>query len=140
MSFRMSGEFCSGEAVRGRSSRRRGQTLVASLIVIAIIMILTVVYMRGTGGGKPAKPDGRGTTTMGAAKASAEDIACQSNVNQVRQLLMVAKTSDDSFKPATVDEIPGATSVSKCPVGKETYTIDPEPGEIHCPHLGHEKF
>jgi hypothetical protein len=53
---------------------------------------------------------------------------------------MVAKTSDDSFKPATVDEIPGATSVSKCPVGKETYTIDPESGEIHCPHLGHEKF
>ena len=98
MSFRMSGEFCSGEAVRGRFSRRRGQTLVASLIVIAIIMILTVVYMRGTGGGKPAKPDGRGTTTMGAAK------------------------------------------VSKCPVGKETYTIDPESGEIHCPHLGHEKF
>lgn len=117
----------------------RGQTLVATLAVLAIICILAAVYFGSNNGGKAAKPDGRGTTTLGAAKASAEDSVCKSNISQARQLLYVARTSDEEYKPATVAEIPGAKSVSKCPVGKEPYTFDAT-GEIKCPHVGHEKF
>lgn len=118
---------------------RKGQTLVASLVVIAIILILAAVYMGNNNGGKAAKPDGRGTTTLGAAKASAEDIVCKNNISQARQLLQVARTSDEEYKPTTVAEIPGAGSVSKCPVGKEPYVFD-DKGEIKCPHVGHEKY
>ncbi|MBS1701179.1 MAG: hypothetical protein JST12_05930 [Armatimonadetes bacterium] len=120
--------------------RQRGQTLVASLVVVAIILVAVVIFMRGTGDAKPTmKADGRGKTVLGNAKASAEDEVCRSNLMQVRQLLEVQKASDEDFKPTSVDDIPGAKSVSHCPVGKEAYVID-ESGKIHCPHLGHEKF
>jgi hypothetical protein len=118
---------------------RKGQTLVATLAVIAIICVLAAIYLGNNSGAKSAKPDGRGTTTLGAAKASAEDIVCKNNISQTRQLLQVARTSDEEFKPASVAEIPGAGSVSKCPVGKEPYIFDAS-GEIKCPHVGHEKY
>ncbi|MEI7986899.1 MAG: hypothetical protein WCI55_14835 [Armatimonadota bacterium] len=120
--------------------RSRGQTLVASLIVVAIILVCVVIFMKGTGDSKPlAKADGRGQTTLGNAKATAEDMVCKSNLSQVRDLLKVQKATDEEAKYATVAEIPGAASVSMCPVGKEPYTMD-EAGNIKCPHPGHGKF
>ena len=119
---------------------RRGQTMVASLVVIAIILICVVIYLKGTGDTKPiAKADGRGQTTLGNARATAQDEVCKSNLSQVRQLLQVAKATDEETKYATVAEIPDAASVASCPVGKEPYTID-ETGKIKCPHPGHGKF
>lgn len=121
--------------------RQRGQTLVASLVVVAIILICVVVFMKGTSDTAPkAKADGRGKTVLGNARASAQDEVCKSNLGQARQLLQVARTSDEEFKPNTVAEIPGAGSVCKCPVGKEDYFFDAESGDIKCPHLGHEKY
>ena len=120
--------------------RQRGQTLVASLIVIAIILVCVVVFMKGTGGAQPVmKADGRGKTVLGNAKATAQDEVCRSNISQARQLLQVQKASDEEYKATAVKDIPGAASVAACPVGKEPYTID-EAGNIHCPHPGHEKF
>jgi hypothetical protein len=120
--------------------RNRGQTLVVSLVVVAIILVCVVIFMKGTGDTKPTmKADGRGKTVLGNAKATAEDEVCKSNLSQVRQLLVAAKASDDEAKFATVAEIPGAGPVSVCPVGKEPYTID-EAGNIKCPHPGHGKF
>jgi hypothetical protein len=121
--------------------RNRGQTLVASLVVVAIILVCVVIFMKGTGDTKPkAKADGRGQTVLGNARASAQDEVCKSNLSQARQLLMVARTTDEEFKPNTVAEIPGISSVGKCPVGKEDYIFDAQTGEIKCPHLGHEKY
>lgn len=120
--------------------RNRGQTLVASLIVVAIILVCVVVFIKGTGGAQPVmKADGRGKTVLGNAKATAEDSVCASNIAQARQLYQIQKDQDEEYKPATVAEIPGATGVAKCPVGKEDYTIDAT-GKIKCPHPGHGKF
>ncbi len=120
--------------------KSRGQTLVASLIVIAIILVCVVIFLKGTGDTKPiAKADGRGQTTLGNARATAEDAVCKANLSQVRQLLQVAKSTDEEAKYATAAEIPGAASVSKCPVGKEPYSID-ETGKVKCLHPGHGKF
>lgn len=123
------------------NQNQRGQTLVASLVVIAIIAILAVVLLRGgmSSDARPTKADGRGTTVVGAVKANAEDEVCKSNLNQVRQLLVVAKTSDEELVVQSVDQIPGAASVSRCPVGKEPYVISAD-SQITCPHVGHEKF
>lgn len=120
--------------------RNRGQTLVASLVVVAIILVCVVIFIKGTGDTKPTmKADGRGTTVLGNAKATAEDAVCKSNISQARQLLEVARSGDEEFKATTVAEIPGASAVSACPVGKEPYLID-ESGKIKCPHPGHGKF
>ena len=114
--------------------------MVASLIVIAIILVCVVIFMKGTGDSKPLmKADGRGKTALGNAKATAEDEVCRSNLSQARQLLQVARTTDEEIKYTNVADIPGAKSVSSCPVGHEPYAID-ETGTIHCPHPGHEKF
>ena len=119
---------------------RRGQTIVATLSVVAIIAILAVVLMKGMGGAAPKpKADGRGVTVMGNAMATAKDSACESNLSQMRQLIQVQKTTDEEFKPTSPADVPGASGVSKCPVGKETYVIDAQ-GQVTCPHLGHEKF
>lgn len=119
---------------------RRGQTIVATLAVVVIIAILAVVMMKGMGGAAPKpKADGRGVTVMGNAMATANDSACQSNLSQMRQLIQVQKSTDEEFKPVSPTDVPGASSVSKCPVGKEIYLIDQQ-GLVHCPHLGHEKY
>ena len=119
----------------------RGQTLVASLIVIAIIAILAVVMLKGSGGGdmKAARADGRGQTLPGLVKAKAEDTTCQSNLNQLRQGIAVYETSNDGFPPRMDDTRLGA-NFYKCPMGGETYQYEPSTGKVFCPHLGHEKF
>jgi Tfp pilus assembly protein FimT len=120
--------------------QQRGQTLVASLVVIAIIAICVVIFLKGTKDTAPKmKADGRGKTTLGNARATAQDAVCKSNLSQARQLLTVAKSTDEETVYTSVSQIPGATGVSKCYVGKEDYTISAT-GEIKCPHLGHEKY
>lgn len=121
--------------------RQRGQTIVATLAVVAIVAILAVVLMKGLGDSAPKpKADGRGKTVPGNAMATAKDTACQSNLDQLRQLIQVQKATDEEFKPSSAADVPGASSVNKCPVGKEDYVIDPATSQVHCPHLGHEKF
>ncbi len=119
--------------------RRQGQTLVATLIVIAIIAILAVVLIQGTGGGKSTRADGRGTTVVGAVKAQAEDTVCMQYLQQVRQGIAVYQTADDSFPPTLPDTRLGE-QFYKCPMGKEPYRYDPEAGKVSCVHPGHEKY
>lgn len=121
---------------------KRGNTLVGMLAVMAIIAVLAAVaYVGfGPGAGKSTRKDGKGITTLGAAKAKAQDEVCKSNLSQARQLLMVAQQTSDDALPQTLDQIPGIKSVSNCPIGKEAYTYDPSTGKISCPHPGHEAY
>jgi len=122
---------------------QRGQTLVASLVVIAIIAILLVVFMKGSGAfGQTASPraDGKGTTIPGLVKYKAEDTVCKSNLGQVRMALSIAHDSGDETWPQTLQETKLGSDFYRCPIGKEPYTYDPQTGEVHCPHPGHEKY
>ncbi len=120
--------------------RQRGQTIVATLAVFVIIAILAVVVLKGMGGTAPKpKADGRGTTVLGNAMATAKDSTCKSNLDQLRQMIQVQKATDEEFKPTSPADVPGASGVGKCPIGKEPYVIDTE-GQASCPHLGHEKY
>jgi competence protein ComGC len=116
-----------------------GQTLVASLIVIAIIAILAVVLFRGTGENNKARPDGRGTTLPGLVKAQAEDEVCKSNLKQVRMAVEMRHTTDDAF-PASLEETRLGANYYRCPMGKEPYSYDPSSGQVECPHPGHESY
>lgn len=119
---------------------KRGQTLVATLIVVVIILILLVVFLRPTGGTSP-RADKKGYTVLGLARYSALDTQCKSDLDQVRLAIQTAKASsgDDTF-PATLEDLHLGPQFSKCPVGGEKYIYDPQTGEVHCPHPGHEKF
>ena len=39
-----------------------------------------------------------------------------------------------------LSEMKEISSISKCPVGGEAYTYNPQTGEVHCPHPGHERY
>lgn len=122
--------------------RIQGNTLLSMMAALAIIAILSVGFMVGFGpkAGQSARKDGLGKTIPGAAKLKAEDVVCQSNISQARQLVMVAQQGSDDNPPATLDEVPGIKSVNSCPIGHEPYTYDPKTGKVSCPHPGHENY
>lgn len=124
--------------------RQRGQTLVATMIVLAIMAILAVALLRpwAVGGTqKPSRADGKGNTVPGLVKLKAEDTVCQSNLNQVRQFIQIARATADDQPPATLAEMQGMPKeFLSCPLGKEPYAYDPATGTVRCVHPGHEKY
>jgi len=130
-----------------RNTKRLGAfSLVSTLVTIAIMAMLAVGLMYGSGafsGGKPKSPraDGRGPPIPGLVKAEAQDTVCQSNLGQVRSALQIAQSSsgDDTF-PETLEETRIGANFYKCPMGKEPYVYDRATGQVTCPHPGHEKF
>ncbi len=124
--------------------RQRGQTLVATLIVIAIMGVLAVAMLRpwAVGGtAKPARADGKGDSVPGLVKLKADDTVCMSNIAQVRQFIQIARGNADDQPPATLAEIQGLPKeFLSCPLGKEPYQYDPTTGTVRCVHPGHEKY
>jgi len=120
---------------------RRGQTLAATLIVIAIIAILAVAFMTGSlSGGSSNRKDGLGKTIPGAAKLAAKDDVCRSNLGQVRMAIQIARSNADDTPPTSLAEVQLGNDFKQCPIGKEPYVYKPETGEVSCPHPGHEKY
>jgi len=124
---------------------QRGQTMIASLIVMAIILILAVFLLRGYTNGHlgtgSARKDKLGNTIPGAAIAGAKDDVCRSNLSQDRAAIQIYHTTngDEGFPP-TMDDFRLGNDFEYCPLGHEKYVYNPQTGEIHCPHPGHEKF
>jgi hypothetical protein len=116
---------------------------VATLVVIAIIGILAVVMLKGSGafGGQTGSPrkDGKGQTIIGQTTYRAKDEVCRSNLGQVRMSIQVNTDSEENH-PATLQELKLPAEFSYCPIGKEPYVYDPSSGKVSCPHPGHENY
>ena len=120
---------------------RKGQTLVATLIVLVIIAMLAVTLMNGSlGAGQSTRADGLGTTIPGKVMYGAKDDVCRSNLSQARSAIAIAKMDNDDKPPASVDELRLSKDFLACPVGKEPFVYNPEDGTIKCVHPGHEKY
>jgi hypothetical protein len=121
--------------------KQRGQTAIAMLIVVAIILVLVVVFFGVRKSGDSPRPDKKGYTTVGLVRYSALDTQCRNDVEQVRLAIKMAHDTggDESF-PANLEATKLGDSFYKCPVGGEKYIYDPATGEVHCPHPGHEKY
>ncbi|MEZ0325865.1 MAG: type II secretion system protein [Fimbriimonas sp.] len=120
----------------------RGQTLVATLIVITIIAVLSVALWKGSGmfgAGGSSRKDGKGETIIGQTMYRARDEVCRSNLNQVRSSIQINTTVEDEH-PATIQDLKLPAEFSVCPIGKEPYVYDPATGKVTCPHPGHEKY
>ena len=127
-------------------NKQSGFTLVSTVVTIVIMLLLAVALMKGSSmfgakGTAPARKDGHGTTVLGAAEWAAKDDVCRSNLNQVRQALQVASSTDaDSKFPEQLQETKLPQEFYSCPIGHEAYSYDPTSGQVHCVHPGHEKY
>lgn len=119
-------------------NKQSGQTLVASLFVIAIIAILAVTMLRGSG--ESSRPDGLGRTLPTQVKLKAKDDVCISNLGQVRSSIMIARANADDAPPAELSETGLSADFMKCPIGGEPFVYNAESGTVSCPHPGHEKY
>lgn len=125
--------------------KRAGNSMIGLLVTAAIILLLTVFFLKGTsvfsGGSASNRKDGLGKTIPGAVKAAATDDVCRSNLNQVRLSLTIAHDSNgDEGWPATIQDTKIGNQFYSCPLGHEPYKYDPQTGTVRCVHLGHEKF
>jgi hypothetical protein len=127
--------------------KTRGNTLAATLVAVAIILILVVVFFVGphlfgnsdTAG--PPRKDNLGTTVPGRVRYGALDDECKSDLDQVRQFITLKQnSSEDDKPPASLDEAGVPANIRTCPVGHEPYVYDPVTGKVHCPHPGHENY
>lgn len=121
---------------------RKGAMLIEMLVVIAIIGILTAVFInKGDffGPSQSSRADGLGRTTLGAAKLKANDIDCKNRISQIRMSIEIGKTDD--YTPPTMDDLPGIPKdYHECPIGHEQYLYDAAGGKVSCPHPGHERY
>jgi hypothetical protein len=120
---------------------KRGQTLVATLIVVVIIAILAVVLLGGTGmmgGDAPQRADGQGKTVVGGSLLTAKDEVCRSNLAHIRQSLQMTATLDEPL-PDTLEDTRLGANFYRCPVGNVPYRYDSSSGQVGCPHPGHER-
>lgn len=129
----------------------RGFTLISTLVTIALIAMLAVVFMYG--GFSPqgsTRKDKLGQTVPGAAMLSAKDQVCRSNLEQCRQTaLELRMTNPDEELATSLDELKLGSEMTHCTVQPhEAYIYDPakyaqtqnRKDLVRCPHLGHEKY
>ena len=123
-----------------RSALGRGFSLIELLIAVLLLALLAGGAMYYVNGGGATQTTEHGTRKV-TPKTRAHDVECQSNLRQVRMAIGMAHDGDPDAKyPASLDELRDISSIRKCPDGGENYTYDPQTGEIHCPHPGHEKL
>ena len=75
----------------------------------------------------------------GRAIRKARDTECQSNLNQLRQFIMMSQGTDGKYPPSLAS-IQGTEQIRECPVCHQPYSYDPETGQVKCTYPGHEKF
>ena len=111
-------------------SRHSGFTLIGMVVVLAIIGMLAVT-MYGLGG---KKDRGEGQTESKSIPARAiemaESVECQSNLNQLRQMVSTYTMVGDPA-PASLAEL-RMDYISRCPVSGKPYKYDPSTGRVQC--------
>jgi len=116
-----------------------GQTMVATMITVVIILILVVATVGFYS--QSQRKDKLGNTTIGLVKLAAKDEVCRSNLANLRQSIQVYRSSSgDESNPPTLEDTKIGSDFYSCPLGHEKYVYDPKTGQVHCPHPGHEKF
>jgi prepilin-type N-terminal cleavage/methylation domain-containing protein len=116
-----------------------GFSLVEILVVVAVIVVLSAITMSVyMGHGGVGAPPGKAHSPVERAK----DTVCSSNLRQVRAAISMEQMNEENNKfPASLKELKGLPKdFLLCPEGKEPFQYNPETGEVHCVHPGHEKY
>jgi prepilin-type N-terminal cleavage/methylation domain-containing protein len=115
---------------------RAGFTLIEILVVLVVIAILAT-FAYSTYVGKSGKSGEKSHGPIAESKVA----VCTEDLHQVRMAIDMARQSDpDGKSPATLDELKLPHEMLICPDGKEPYQYDPNTGQVHCVHPGHENL
>jgi prepilin-type N-terminal cleavage/methylation domain-containing protein len=113
-----------------------GFSLVELLVVIVVLAILAAIILPRYMGGRTGP-----NQTVRAPITRAHETVCAANLRTVRQAIQAAQSGDpDAAYPGSLSELRLPAEVLRCDVGGEAYVYDPQTGQVHCPHPGHEKF
>lgn len=122
-------------------NEKRGVTL--ALLGVGLLLALLGVAGCGPRTAQPGELKGErsasGVESIPLhAMQKAESLACQSNLQQLRQSIRMDADNSGQF-PARLDQ--GAmASISMCPDSKKPYSYDPQTGRVWCTTPGHEKY
>lgn len=123
--------------------RNSGQSLIGTLVVIAILVGLGLFFVYGgygLTGSSEKRPDGKGETLIGRSALRAKDSKCMQYLGQIRSAVQIATDPVEDVRPQTLEETRLGSDFYKCPIGKEPYSYDPATGTVKCVHPGHEKY
>ena len=79
-------------------------------------------------------------SVLGRAVQKSISVECQSNLNQIRQLIEMYKSENNGANPPALSAMPEAARISKCPISKQDYQYDPATGKVSCTFQGHENL
>jgi hypothetical protein len=107
---------------------------VGLLIVVVIIGgVVAWYFLWGPGRSRPASPPP--VSTPGALREQAKSVECVTQLQQIRQALQMAQTTDGRY-PASLTQLQayGVTpSILYCPASQRPYQYDPSSGRVWCP-------
>ena len=114
----------------------RAFSLIEILVVMVLLIVAAAFILPHYLGGRTM--DGK---TVKSPRTAAHDVECSEYLGQVRMAISMAKIGNENeANPASLSELKETSSIRKCPVGGEEYVYNPQTGEVHCPHPGHERY
>ena len=115
---------------------RKGASYIGLLVVAAVIAVMCVFMMRGTGKKEPDTltdySHSEKTTTDGKAMDAGKAVSCQNNIAQVKSAISMYMQTNEAA-PASLAELNLPGSMTKCAVSGEDYAYDPQNGRVSCP-------
>ena len=114
-------------------------TIIEIVVVVAIILILANVMLKGyVGGGKD------NNNPVNTPKGRAQSVDCMNNLRQIRMAIdMYHQTGEQQQKPTSLADLASSGisgHVAQCPISLTGYSYDSSTGRVWCTTPGHEKY
>lgn len=115
---------------KNRSTPRAGQALIGVLVTVAIIIAVAGIYLSAKG----KNPDGSESTKTALRRSVdlAQEVALQSNLQQIQMFMGMYKGDNDGKVPASLEELKTSSKYPAemfiNPVDKKPLGYDPNTG------------
>lgn len=120
-----------------RNNRGQILTIIEILVVVAIIVGVGLMLMRGYVG--RSNPEG---TTVATPQGRARGVDCANNLQQIRYAVTMAQQANEQSPASLADLASSGISprMMKCPETDTPYSYDPSQGRVWCTTPGHERY
>jgi hypothetical protein len=138
-------------SLRTRLSNERGNwSLIGLLVAVAIGFAIYSFFISPKMSGRDQQTRQQASemgvkldenkTLSGAVADKSRETQCKSQLDQIRQGIVMFRDDHNNSNPAALTDIRLSVGPNffKCPVGQEAYSYDPATGSVKCIHPGHE--